>query len=94
MDKFHIVLSPPAVKDLDGLSDTQCSKIITAVNVLKNNPFPRGKPVKKIKGINSDCYRLRVDKHRVFYMLENIEIVILRVLSKKDTEKFIRNLNR
>jgi len=93
VDKFQIVLSPPAIKDLDGFSDSVCGKIVRALQILKDNPFPRGKAIKKIKGTNSDYYRLRVDKCRVFYLLEGNRAVVLRILNKKDVERFIRNLN-
>lgn len=93
MDKFHIVLSPRAVKDLDGFSDTVCRKIAKAIKALEENPFPRGKLIKKIKGKHSDYYRLRVDKYRVFYMIDGSKVVVLKILSKKDAERFISNLN-
>ncbi|GBE36303.1 plasmid stabilization system protein [bacterium BMS3Bbin07] len=93
MDNFEIILSLRAVKDLDGFSDRICTKITTGMNVLKENPFPKGKLIRKIKGTNADFYRLRIDKYRVFYMIEGNEIVVLRVLSKKDVAKFIKKLN-
>lgn len=92
MNKFQIVLSPHAVKDMDGLSDPVCGNIVRALKTLRDNPFPRGKTIKKIKGKNSDYYRLRVDKYRLFYVIESGGVVVLRVLSKKETERFIRGL--
>lgn len=47
----------------------------------------------KIQGTKMNYYRLRVDKYRVFYMLEGNRVVILRILSKKDVERFIRSLD-
>lgn len=93
MDKFQIILSPKAVKDIDAFSDTVCAKVTTAMGVLAENPFPRGKLIKKIKGTSSDYYRLRVDKYRVFYFIEGNKVVVLRALSKKDAGRFISNLN-
>ncbi len=93
MDKFQIVLSPPVIKDLDGFSDGVCGKIGRALEALRDNPFPRGKAIKKIKGTNSDYYRLRADKYRVFYMIESNRAIVLRILNKKDIERFIRNTN-
>lgn len=93
MDKFHVLLSPRAIRDLDGFSDTVCTKIARAMKVLEENPFPRGRLIKKIKGKRFDYYRLRVDKYRVFYMIEGSKIVVLKILSKKDAKKFIQNLN-
>jgi len=34
-----------------------------------------------------------VDKYRVFYMIEGNRAIVLRILNKKDVERFIRNLN-
>jgi mRNA interferase RelE/StbE len=93
VDKFRIILSPKAVKDLDSFSDILCERIATNMKVLENNPFPRGKGIKKIKGTKSVFYRLRIDKYRVFYTIEADRVVILRFLSKKDAERFIQTLN-
>ena len=93
MDRFRLILAPRAVKDLDSVTDAVCTKVISAMKVLEENPFPRGKLVKKIKGTESAYYGLRVDKYRVFYMLEAHTVVVLRILSKKDAEKFIHTLN-
>jgi mRNA-degrading endonuclease RelE of RelBE toxin-antitoxin system len=59
---------------------------------LRENPFPRGKLIKKLKGKKSTFYRLRVDKYRVYYTIEGPDVVVLRVLSKKDADKFIKRL--
>ena len=93
MDKFQIILSPKAVKDLDAFNDVLCARIAAHMNVFENNPFPRGKLIKKIKGIKSDFYRLRIDKYRVFYIIEAGRVVILRILSKKEAKRFIQTLN-
>lgn len=90
MVKFQAILSPPAVKDLDHFSDGVCKKIVRALQVLEDNPFPRGKLIKKIKGTKIDFYRLRVDTYRVFYIIEETRAVVLRVLNKKDTGRFIK----
>ncbi len=93
METFKIILSPKAQKDLDSLSDNTCVKISKEISILKDNPFPKGKLIKKLKGKRSDYYRLRIDKYRVFYLIDKRYVVILRILSKKDTEKFIKSLN-
>lgn len=93
MDEFRVILSPSAAKDLDRFSEGVCRKILKALQALQDNPFPRGKLIKKIKGTNSDYYRLRVDVYRVFYMIEGTSAVILRILNKKDVQRFIRNLD-
>ena len=94
MDKFVIALSPSAVRDLDRLDDKTVESIFLKLSVLEKNPFPKGKLIKKIKGKKSVFYRLRVGKFRVFYFLEGREVVILRVIDKKDADKFIKTVTR
>jgi len=90
VEKFNIVLAPKAVKDLDGLNNKQCSKILKQVMVLEENPFPRGKLIKKLKGTKTSYYRLRIDKYRVFFRVKAKRVIILRILSRKDVEKIIK----
>ena len=92
MGDFSLILSPRAVKDLNAFTDKICTKIADSMKVLKQNPFPRGKLIRKIKGTRSTFYRFRIDKYRVFFMIEADKVIVLRVFSKKDAEKFIRSL--
>ena len=92
MDKFILKLSPSATRDLDRLEDKVVRVILDELPALRDNPFPRGKRIKKIKGKKSTFYRLRVDQYRVFYSLEGTEVIILRIIGKKDTDRFIKNL--
>ena len=90
MEKFNIVLAPKAVKDLDGLNNKQCAKILKQVMVLEDNPFPRGKLIKKLKGTKINYYRLRIDKYRVFFRVKGKRVIILRIISRKDVETVIK----
>ena len=92
MDKFVVKLSPTATRDLDGFEDDVVRMVLDALSVLKENPLPRGKLIKKIKGKKSTFYRLRVNKYRVVYSIEGTEVVLLKVISKKDADKYIKNL--
>lgn len=93
VDSFRLVLSPHAAKDLDALSDTVFKRIAKAMRVLEENPFPRGKLVKKLKGKKSNFYRLRAEKYRVFYTIKGEQVVVLRVLGKKDAGRYIQGLS-
>ena len=92
MDKFALKLSPSATRDLDRFEDKVVRMILDELPALKEDPFPRGKRIKKIKGKKSIFYRLRVDKYRVFYSIEDLNVVILRIISKKDADRIIKNL--
>jgi len=83
MDKFEIELSPAASRDLDDLEMGMVTKVFSDLKILEDNPFPRGKLIKKIKGKKTSFYRLRMDKFRVFFEIQHVKIVILRIISKK-----------
>ena len=94
MDKFVLVLSPSTVRDLDSLEEKVVIKILNKLSLLETDPFPRGKLIKKIKGKKSVFYRLRVDKYRVFYFINDRDVVVLKIIGKKDADKFIKSIDR
>ena len=92
MDKFGIELSPAASRDLDDLEMGMVTKVFSDLKILEDNPFPRGKLIKKIKGKKTSFYRLRMDKFRVFFEIQHVKIVILRIISKKKADRFIKTI--
>lgn len=90
MDKFRIELSPAASRDLDDLELGTVAKILSDLKILGENPFPRGKLIKRIKGKRTPFYRLRVDKFRIFYEIHPKKVVILRIIDKKFADRFIK----
>lgn len=87
MDKFSIELSPAASRDLDDLDLGTVTRVLADLKILEENPFPRGKLIRKIKGKKTSFYRLRIDKFRVFFEIQTLKIVILRILSKKEADR-------
>jgi mRNA-degrading endonuclease RelE of RelBE toxin-antitoxin system len=53
MDRFKIDLSPAASRDLDKLELGIVTKVLSDIKILEENPFPRGKLIKKIRGKSS-----------------------------------------
>ena len=92
MDRFRIELSPAASRDLDDFEIEVVTKVLSDLKILEENPFPRGKVIKKIKGKKTAFYRLRIDKFRVFFEIQHLRIVILRILSKKGADRYIKRL--
>ena len=92
MDKFEIELSPAASRDLDDLEIGLVTKVLSDLRILEYNPFPKGKLIKKIKGKKTSFYRLRMDKFRVFFEIQHMKIVILRIIGKKEADRFIKTL--
>lgn len=92
MDRFSLELSPAASRDLDDLEIEIVTRVLRDLRILEENPFPRGKLIKKIRGKKTAFYRLRVDKFRVFYEIQPGKIAILRILSEKEADRFIKKL--
>ena len=92
MDRFSIELSPAASGDLDDLEMGAVTKVLSDLRILEENPFPKGKLIKKIKGKKTAFYRLRIDKFRVFYEIQRMKIVILRIISKKEADRYMKKL--
>jgi len=92
MDKFKVELSPSASRDLDDLEMGTVTKILSDLKILEENPFPKGKLIKKVKGKKASFYRLRIDKFRVFYEIQRMKIIILRIISKKEADRYIKKL--
>ena len=92
MDRFKIELSPAASRDLNDLEIEVVKKVFSDLKILEENPFPRGKLIKKIKGKKTSFYRLRIDKFRVFYEVQHMKIIVLRVISKKEADRYIKKL--
>jgi len=97
MGSFHIEYYPRAKKDLEKVNDSrEAVKIIDEIErQLSISPFPNPPRKKKIQGISSPLYRLRIDtgrdSYRVFYTFQSIQVVILRVVKKKDADKIIKS---
>jgi mRNA interferase RelE/StbE len=92
MDRFKIDLSPAASRDLDKLELGIVTKVLSDIKILEENPFPRGKLIKKIRGKETPFYRLRIDNFRVFFEIHHMKIVILRIISKKEADRYIKKL--
>jgi len=92
MDRFKIELSPAASRNLNDLEIEVVKKVFSDLKILEENPFPRGKLIKKIKGKKTSFYRLRIDKFRVFYEVQHMKIIILRIISKKEADRYIKKL--
>ena len=92
MDKFKIELSPAASRDLDDLEIGLVTQVFADLRILEDNPFPKGKLIKKIKGKKTSFYRLRMDKCRVFFEIQQMKVIVLRIFDKKETDRFIERL--
>ena len=98
--EFHVDFTTRAVKDLKKLPKNVQKQILKESLRLESEPFQFKNKIKKIRGINFPCYRLRIDfqsdSYRLFYGIDNNIVYVLRIISKKDADKIIgriRNLD-
>lgn len=96
---YGVHFSKKAQRDFGELLSPFQEQLLTKLIVLKTNPFPDGKRVKKIRGTKASLYRLRTElpdqSYRVFYSILKPNIVmILRIVPKKTADRIIHSLAR
>lgn len=72
MNRYTVILSKKAQKQLDKLPDNIAEPIFEAIANLEENPRPAG--IKKLKG--RDGYRVRVGNYRIIYEIFDNELLI------------------
>ncbi len=93
MVNFNIKRKQAVVKDLRQIDGSEQKKIFSAiVKYLENIPDePHGTRIKKMEHLEQPQYRLRVGDYRVFYDVENQDVIVLGIVHKKKTEKWLRS---
>lgn len=72
MDRYTVVLSKKAQKQLDKISDNIAAPIFTVIAALEKYPRPQG--CKKLKG--RDGYRIRVGDYRIIYDIQDLQLIV------------------
>ena len=72
MNRYTIVLSKKAKRQLDKLSDHTAKPLFAAIASLEKNP----RPVGCIKLKDRDGYRIRVGDYRIIYQVLDKELII------------------
>ena len=94
--KFTVEYTTRAIKDLKKLSNNIQKYILNESLRLETEPFQFKNKIKKIRGINFPCYRLRIDfqtdSYRLFYGIDKNVVYILRIISKKDADRIIQGI--
>jgi len=73
MASYEIVWRRTTKRDLRRISREQVTKIVEAVNTLKDNPRPRA----SVKLTGSECaYRIRLGDYRVIYEVYDEKVIV------------------
>lgn len=91
MIKFEVKLSHPFIKLLKDFNPQISHKIIQSLKYLETSLLPTGsKKVKKIKGIKTSLYRLRIGDYRVLYKIQSREVIVLTIVDRKELERELK----
>jgi len=89
-----VYLTAKAEKDLKALSPAQQRRILAKLE--KVDFSPDASQVKKLattKGRKAKIFRARIGTYRLLYIFEGEDVVILRIVHRKDLERAIRELS-
>lgn len=90
--KFEIILAPSASQELQALPAHVRSAVRDGIELhLRFEPQKVSKSrIKRLRGLNRPQYRLRVDEIRVFYDVTEAAVEVLAIVSKAETEKWLK----
>ena len=87
MSKYRLIIPKWVLKQLESLDRPLQKRVKESILALKDNPFPPGKKVKRIKGVYDEFWRLRVGDARVMYEVRGDEVKILGIVHREDKVK-------
>ena len=92
--KYEVSFDPAALDDVDKLRAFDRKAILdTTERVLTTTPTQVSKSrIKRLRGLDSPQYRLRVGQFRVFYDVIGHEVYVMRILSKSDVAKYLKEM--
>jgi mRNA-degrading endonuclease RelE of RelBE toxin-antitoxin system len=92
---FAIIFEPNAARDLKTFEPPTARAILQEIQQrLTAEPFRELKTrIKRLTGLAPPLYRLRVGDHRIYYRIREQQVVILAVLPKKDSDRWLRRQN-
>jgi mRNA-degrading endonuclease RelE of RelBE toxin-antitoxin system len=98
MAAYEIALKHSAIADLDALRKFDAAQIADAMEKhLRHDPTKESKSrIKRLRGLSSPDYRLRVGDYRVFYAVDKDgrRVDVLRVMHKDRTASYYEELKR
>jgi mRNA-degrading endonuclease RelE of RelBE toxin-antitoxin system len=88
---FAVILAPEAVEDLKRLSANVRATVRSALDThLRHEPNKISRPrIKRLRGLRSPQYRLRVGDVRVFYDISDTTVEILAIVSKLEANAWL-----
>ncbi len=91
---FRIELDPQARSDLAAMrAFERAATLDTIQRILTQSPTMTSRSrIKRLRGLSSPQYRLRVDEIRVFYDVDDDEVYVLRILPKEESDQYLKDM--
>ena len=89
---MQVLLTKTAQKDLTRIPKDRRSQVLQALRALESWPLLEGMDITRLKGYEEKIYRLRIGDYRVVFFTAEDAIHILRVVSRQELEKVLRQL--
>ena len=92
--KFTVLIDPVALEDLRDLRAYDRKAVLDTIDrVLTTAPTQISKSrIKRLRGVDSPQYRLRVGEFRVFYDVTEDEVYVMRVLDKAAVAEYLKEM--
>ena len=92
--RYSIALDPQALDDLNHIRTYDRRKIVDTIErILSTNPTQVGRSrIKRLRGVDSPQFRLRVNGFRVFYDVYERTVYVLRVLPKGAVQGYLKEM--
>jgi len=83
---YGVIVHPKAERDLGRLPGGVARRILRAALNLADDPYPRGKRIRRLSGVRPITYRLRVGDYRALYRVDDPggRAFVLRVVTRGD----------
>ncbi len=85
--QFEIIHKPTFTNQLLGIPKEYVVQILEKIQVLRDDPKPKGKLKKKLHGYKGKVYRLRSGDYRIIYTYDDGWVILLGVDARKDVYK-------
>ena len=97
MVEFEVAFASAAARDLDDVELSFRRRLLDEIGRhLAANPFPRGKLIKRLRGLRVPTYELRVQSggrsYRVVYRIEGRRVIVLMIPPRALLERHLRRL--
>ena len=86
---YRVEITRRARRGLERLPERQAVRVLEALRLLEDEPFPRGSV--KLTGVNPPLWRLRVGEYRVVYSVSSEqEMVVVEAIARRDAQTYER----